>query len=1054
MMGLPPQQALWMPQGLSWPGSFHQFHPSMIAQPHPAHPGQMPGHMHGQMGPPPPHYLTSPSKVQSPLVPSHSPHSSPSSPGPKHEASSGEEDRGKKHICRYCGKRFKLRHVLQQHELTHTNHKPYYCDICGFRARQKAVIWKHKKLKHGKLENVPIRVSKDDGLAKYPHIDEMNAAAAAAAAAGELPDTPLQIAEDEDDLGTPSPERKTPSPSRRGLPPPPMYGSPIMMDSNNADRQFVCNLCNKSFRNKHVLAQHELTHSTFRPYACTYCDFRAKQKAVIWRHNKVKHADREVSYTTESVPRSPGGSIIEPVNVEDPQRPQEEDEEDDAQMEEATKSVSVSRSVSESVAASVNNVLSRLKSSLTSKRKKSYSLFTASRQAVPSMVPFQQNSQSPVTLTGFASSVLRFQCKTCQKVFKNKHILLQHELVHSPVRPYKCQWCSFRAKQKAVMWRHNRSRHPEKGRQRIVEDIDLTQIRESSAADFEKESMELQAMNNHNAAAAQSLLNQAQTHPPSQPNEDQENHGPNAANGGLQNGGQHMPEEDNEEDDDDFEEELDDIESDDENEGDEFFCQTCGKGFSDEAAMEQHKRKHMEPLKCEVCEYKTRIPANMEKHKERKHTKKASPMQTTQANTNYVPNPVLLAHQVPAAKDERQVLMAPDLRPKVTIDGKKLFYCNYCSFCTAHQTSLSRHKRLKHDGETENSQGDSGDESHMSNLSNLQYSKPSSPAPMPAQIINFCMQQNPSNFPTMFANPPILPMPMHLQSHQLPRPMQSHEDNDPQKKFQCHVCLKSFKHRHVLKQHSLIHTNEKPYKCEYCDFRGRQKASLWRHRRKHLEEMERQNGAQGMMIPGQIQANNLTLPMLAPLGSHPNQENGQRGPVFPGHHQEEEDDDDDEEGEEEGSEDPDPDDGVLMAQDYANEDNTEDMEAYAEDATETETGEGQNATVVPTADGKYACSLCGHTLASKMSLQRHCNTHKTGKCYKCQECGYETPYAYTLQRHINTTHTGGEHACDQCTQSFKSMASLLKHKQSHHGANSEGRDDADIVALQCDETME
>ena len=61
------------------------------------------------------------------------------------------------------------------------------------------------------------------------------------------------------------------------------------------------------------------------------------------------------------------------------------------------------------------------------------------------------------------------------------------------------------------------------------------------------------------------------------------------------------------------------------------------------------------------------------------------------------------------------------------------------------------------------------------------------------------------------------------------------------KKYSCGICHRSFKHRHVLQQHYITHTILRPYKCDYCDFAARQKASLWRHKQKHLIEQNLPN---------------------------------------------------------------------------------------------------------------------------------------------------------------------------------------------------------------------
>ena len=984
---------MWIPHQLrpmQWP---FPFPPNMIP------PGQ---------ALPPPFMAGGPRQAPPPAVappPNSSP--SPASTTPH----SPDNDPAKRHKCSYCGKRFKLRHVLQQHELTHTNIKPYYCDICGFRARQKAVIWKHKKLKHGKEEHVPIRVSMDDGLGDLSVIEDE-----AAAMEEDLDASAIELSESP---RTPSP--KPPSPENlqalQVTPPPhnqvPIPESPSLF--GNSPRHYICKICHKSFRNKHVLAQHELIHSSFRPYACDYCNFRAKQKAVIWRHIKVKHADmKEVSYRTESPPRTTEGTIIEP-------------EPEPIKQEELSP---IKPSIGQLAERKVHNVLDKLKSTIRGNRKKSYdlktTLFSSSHQPPPTLVPLQQHS-SPVTLTGF-NFLKRFQCKTCNKMFKNKHILLQHELVHSNLRPYKCQFCGFRAKQKAVMWRHLKSRHPEKGRVRIIEEIDLKDIRESSAADFAKES---NVMNNSlNATFDDDSDNKVV---PEGVEEAMD----------LGNGEQEPEGEEDEE----IEEDLDDLESDDDdtNEGDAYFCQTCGKGFNEKDAMEQHQRRHIKPLTCDKCAFRTRILENMEKHKQLKHTKKSSPPKPEpEVNSNFIPNPALLHTSTPqkvhvVRPEAPENLSIPQDLRQSTEDGKhKLFYCNMCNFCTRHQTSLSRHKRLKHDNEMReevHSQGSSADGAE-DETNRQAASEPGSPSVPPAHLMSFCLQQNPVSFP-MFPNPTVMPIQMHLQNQQQQQQQlqqQAQVNGDPDKRYMCHVCGRGFKHRHVLHQHSLVHTDLKPYACEFCDFRGRQKASLWRHRQKHLAAMGKGYVPpnKDLFGPDDIFADS---PDASPFTK---QDGDSQGPVFPGG----EDDDDDL-----------PDDGLLLAEEYAEEGEEEavsggeDMEEFAEEvATENDK---QEAHVVPTADGQYACSLCGNVLASKMSCQRHVLSHRTGKCYKCQVCGYQTAYSFALQRHIRI-HTGERpYSCDKCDKTFKQSGSLLWHKRNHHNEAIEVPDNEE-----CDDAVE
>ena len=69
----------------------------------------------------------------------------------------------------------------------------------------------------------------------------------------------------------------------------------------------------------------------------------------------------------------------------------------------------------------------------------------------------------------------------------------------------------------------------------------------------------------------------------------------------------------------------------------------------------------------------------------------------------------------------------------------------------------------------------------------------------------------------------------------------NHENlgNEPIKlgpqKYGCPFCSKIMQQPSWLKRHILIHTGEKPFCCEFCDYKTNQKGHLEKHmRRKHM----------------------------------------------------------------------------------------------------------------------------------------------------------------------------------------------------------------------------
>ena len=62
-----------------------------------------------------------------------------------------------------------------------------------------------------------------------------------------------------------------------------------------------------------------------------------------------------------------------------------------------------------------------------------------------------------------------------------------------------------------------------------------------------------------------------------------------------------------------------------------------------------------------------------------------------------------------------------------------------------------------------------------------------------------------------------------------------------QRGFECQECGKSFTRLHSLNVHKLTHTNETPYRCEYCSQGFREKRNLLKHLEKLHENTDRDN---------------------------------------------------------------------------------------------------------------------------------------------------------------------------------------------------------------------
>ena len=63
------------------------------------------------------------------------------------------------------------------------------------------------------------------------------------------------------------------------------------------------------------------------------------------------------------------------------------------------------------------------------------------------------------------------------------------------------------------------------------------------------------------------------------------------------------------------------------------------------------------------------------------------------------------------------------------------------------------------------------------------------------------------------------------------------EEINLEKRFKCHICLKTFKDNHGLVKHERIHTREKPFQCDICLKTFTQKSTLDVHIRNLLNVM-------------------------------------------------------------------------------------------------------------------------------------------------------------------------------------------------------------------------
>ena len=64
-------------------------------------------------------------------------------------------------------------------------------------------------------------------------------------------------------------------------------------NSNGREKVFTCNVCNRSFGYKHVLQNHERTHTGEKPFECKECHKRFTRDHHLKTHMRLHTGERE-----------------------------------------------------------------------------------------------------------------------------------------------------------------------------------------------------------------------------------------------------------------------------------------------------------------------------------------------------------------------------------------------------------------------------------------------------------------------------------------------------------------------------------------------------------------------------------------------------------------------------------------------------------------------------------------------------------------------------------------------------------------------------------------